>query len=806
MSRFLRVLCSLVLATGTLLAGGAEAVSPEGVPYRWPAGQAIAYSIDNGPLGSFSRDEVALLLRKALERWQALPTTSVRFREEGFLAEDLQLNNYRRFFDGKVRPENPVVFDNDGRILDDLLGQGASQSVHGFGGIRYVDFETREIRSGWIILNGALASPATLERVLLHEAGHLLGLDHTQAGHDAVSQKEGAGLGELPVMYPFVLPGALAEPALDDAAWLSWLYPAPDFHRRTATLRGQVVRASGAPLAGAHVVAVPLHRGDEGEEPWQRGVVSGISGFLHQGDGSFELPGLPPGDYYLYIEPLDPRFSGISSIGQHSGKFLGFPRDYYNGSAESGSSLDDPEERARLHVGPGEFLSGLELVTNEGTIPVLFPASVEGAGELLPDTFVGVALLNSAASESGIELQGMDGLGRETFRVPYPRFLESRGQEAFLTRDAVPGDFETRTVVTRGTEGPLQGLFMIGGTDLNRADGVSGRWVASRNLFFSPVLQSSKESTILFLFNPGGQEDQVHLRLWDRAGRLRGERMLSLPPLGSELGTVEQLFRVASVEGYVQVESNAPVLGFQLAVQERGLASQTARPAAPVRELMAPHFFVDPEGGDTELELLNADTQPVTVTVEIYEDTSGPLAASQILLSPESLVRLPLSSLLERRKGESLSGFLKLILQGERTGSPRVLGSTRFTGNRGSVLASAPLVESGNRETVFLHVAQSEVLGIFMGLALLNPNPEPASVKLQVFDERGVQQEERTVLIPPLSRLADLLDGPPLFGEGFSRVKGHLRVSSSVPILTLALFGDYHSRFLTTIQGQPPLP
>ena len=90
-----------------------------------------------------------------------------------------------------------------------------------------------------------------------------------------------------------------------------------------------------------------------------------VSDFLVTDDGSYQLPGLPPGSYVVFIEPLDPEFTEGSSVGPYDVRFTGFPKDYYNGAGESGTSKDDPAEKVVVEVGAGEVVSGIDLRTNE---------------------------------------------------------------------------------------------------------------------------------------------------------------------------------------------------------------------------------------------------------------------------------------------------------------------------------------------------------------------------------------------------------------------------------------------------------
>ena len=74
-----------------------------------------------------------------------------------------------------------------------------------------------------------------------------------------------------------------------------------------------MLRRCLGPTLNANVVAARAET-RQGNAVHSREVfVTSVSDFLLQEDGSFEIPGLPPGDYYVYIEPVDNRFTGGSA-------------------------------------------------------------------------------------------------------------------------------------------------------------------------------------------------------------------------------------------------------------------------------------------------------------------------------------------------------------------------------------------------------------------------------------------------------------------------------------------------------------
>ncbi len=102
-------------------------------------------------------------------------------------------------------------------------------------------------------------------------------------------------------------------------------------------------------------------------------------------------------------------------------------------------------------------------------------------------------------------------------------------------------------------------------------------------------------------------------------------------------------------------------------------------------------------------------------------------------------------------------------------------------------------------------MAQSRAANVFTGVTTLNVGEQPAQVTLQVFDEMRILTGEASFEVPPGYRVVDLLEGPSLLGGGSEQVKGHIRINSTAPLVTFALFGAYDSTFLAAIEGQAPM-
>ncbi len=443
----------------------------------------------------------------------------------------------------------------------------------------------------------------------------------------------------------------------------------------------------------------------------------------------------------------------------------------------------------------------LEIVSDP---PLSVPATLADGGPEFENLFVGLALANLHDKPTGVTLSGLDAEGFEQGRRQLD-MLPALGQDAFLTVQLPELADLSKSLLATGSESPLQGFFMVGDWSGASLDGVGGKLVQSSQLTFPIAKRSDSDNTLIYLFNPGTDSNEVTVKLHSPDGGDVADKTLTLAPNGSLTATVDQLFGpVKPDDGYIDAVGTSALRGFELYRREGGLLSAAGAAFKPVTRLSAPHFFAAGEGNGSELRLLSGSTRNAQVTIEAFNDNGERIGSYQGELAPHAMLVRDVGSLLQLDgSAGAQSGYLEIRVRSIPFQDPvRVSGLITFQANQGEAMASLPLVDEGRTDTKFLQVAQSNADGVFTGLTVLNPGKTDANVVLEAFDEHGAPTGRAEFTLPPGHRLAGLLGDDVYFGQGFQQVKGHLRLRSSQPVTAFALFGDYGLNYLAALEGQ----
>lgn len=339
-------------------AGGAHQTTLDGVPYRWE--KPLVYNLDRGDLkpgdSDFSRERIAQIVAESFAAWtdslsggslsisegESLPLTA-----DG-LGDDVDLGNYSVYL-GSSKLVNPIILDADGEILDAVFGSCAKFNTLAFAGLERVEESTASIEKGRAVFSGACIPDASgqtvskdgcgpcaltldetrVRRMIVHEIGHLLGMDHSQVNPESYVSCRATGScsisieEDIPTMFPMLVEGAKMETLhTDDSAYFNRLYGNSE---GTCGVEGRVLAADGqTELRGVEVVLRSADSRFEREE-----ALAFISGAeaprLRPNDksadncagdcGGFQVTGLEPGQSYkVCVQNILSQFQGGSGL------------------------------------------------------------------------------------------------------------------------------------------------------------------------------------------------------------------------------------------------------------------------------------------------------------------------------------------------------------------------------------------------------------------------------------------------------------------------------------------------------------
>lgn len=302
-------------AGGPLLVGGPK-FGIDGQPFVWDNSVPIRYTTDGGTLGTWDNATANQHVAAAFAVWAAVPTASLSFQRAGPISGVSDVNTVALF--NQVQgsclsgAQTPVVYDSDGSLFRQLT----DPNVVGFASVCLLS-PGGKIVTGLAALNGSATT--LMDGTMVHEFGHMLGLDHTQLNCRATGCLADDNA-NIPTMFPVIFSNTQAQTlAQDDEAWISKLYPGPSFGTQYGTISGRVLFSDGVtPVQDAVVIARQVSRSPAAVTDQSAVVaVSGISGYRFTGN-----PGQPFSDTYLACAPSSACSNGYFG-NNHDGSMYG---------------------------------------------------------------------------------------------------------------------------------------------------------------------------------------------------------------------------------------------------------------------------------------------------------------------------------------------------------------------------------------------------------------------------------------------------------------------------------------------------
>ncbi|MFA4873797.1 MAG: hypothetical protein WC956_04970 [bacterium] len=357
------ILCMALLlsffAPCTVDAGGpflVDTVNNSGVALRWQ-NDTLKWCVDEGPLSSGTDNATAIQwVVEAMNDWstnvtsknaqnQTVVTTTIKAEQDTSCKPgDIDSSNHSPYTTGTDKPPT-IIFDQDGSIIDELMGEGSSDSIVGLSYPGVADSSGLYMtKGGFAMFNGKMLTNGKLgtgqdaielfKASMHHEIGHLLNLDHSQVNYDIAKGCTLASCSEgnyIPTMYPELLSKDQASLTRDDKMTISWIYPASSLQGDFCTITGEIFDSNGKPLKGVNVIAAST----SSPKSDARAMVSGVLYPECEGDSRYYLYGIKPGvTYQVTYEPIGQEFSGASDfepLGSNS------PQGFTSGTIETPS-------------------------------------------------------------------------------------------------------------------------------------------------------------------------------------------------------------------------------------------------------------------------------------------------------------------------------------------------------------------------------------------------------------------------------------------------------------------------------------
>jgi hypothetical protein len=367
--------------------------------YRINNGSAtVKYRIDKGVLGDLNNATLQNSVNQILSTWENVSSLDFSLDGDGLISSDVDETNYNSilFSDGPLG-YSPIIFDDSGKILIDVLGAGSENDILGFATARFFSVQNNQI-TGIIesqsLINGYLYKLSNrpdvanlntllneLQSTILHEFAHMVGLDHSQGGQIDEYEKFANGesspdldLNTFPIMFPIS-----ANPTLnlqkDDISSINIAYPKNQIVNNSGTITGSLINGNQA-VIGANVIAYNINN------PLQQ-IVTSASDVDGLGQGNFVLPYLSPGSYIIKVEPIAAGFTSGSSVGLHNppDNPSSIPKSFYNGSEDVLQNLDLNSALAqafKVDVVAGENINNIQINLGENE-----PANFELSGKAI---------------------------------------------------------------------------------------------------------------------------------------------------------------------------------------------------------------------------------------------------------------------------------------------------------------------------------------------------------------------------------------------------------------------------------------
>ena len=310
--------------------------------------RAISFFISDKSPGKLvdgdNYDALVSQIRLAAETWNGVATSDLRLRFGGFATIGAP----------QAVPGIDLVFDDD--MPPGILAQTTPSMPKDVGdltkGPGFVPIlrSRLQLRSD-LTVKGQASYAEAFFLTMVHEFGHTVGLQHSTVSATMSTSRTRATTKARPL-------------SADDIAGISVLYPATNFAASTGSITGKVL-LNGNGVNMASVVALSLN-----------GTAIAT---LTNPDGSYRIYGVPPGEYYVYTQPLPPAQQDegapaaiVAPSDSHGGSFAaytGFAGQFF-------PHTRDWTQAATTTVGAGVTVTNVSFDVEQRSGPTVYDMNI----------------------------------------------------------------------------------------------------------------------------------------------------------------------------------------------------------------------------------------------------------------------------------------------------------------------------------------------------------------------------------------------------------------------------------------------
>ena len=425
-----------------------------------------------------------------------------------------------------------------------------------------------------------------------------------------------------------------------------------------------------------------------------------------------------------------------------------------------------------------------------------------------PDRFTGVSLVNVAPVSNKVTFTALDVYGQTISgtNVTNPvNYSLSPNQQVSLTLgeifkfDSTKEQVGWLSILTSAPE--AVGYLTIGDTSLKRLDAVPLFSKPLTEWIVPDIAKGSGISVELHIVNPDYVQTTYDITRYDQSGSAAEQKTGQVAYYTNRsVQTVSALFPTMAdgTTGYLRIKTPGTLLNTELTQTDNALGALNGIQVSDfdgIKALYSPQFVVG-YGYKTILNVINAGSGSADITIILHSPTGATIGLPyHATLAANAQLKNDLATIFEGDSAVSnVTGWLEV-----RSSQGNVVGTITFTSPSGRFLSTLELLGAPSTDFIFPVLAQTDVYET--GIALLNANPEPATVTLEVWGVDGTMRASTTVPLEAYSQQADYLNH--YFPNLGQVLKGNIRVHSTGGLFGMALIHDQDFTFMTAVPSFP---